>query len=56
VIVGHQPTLGEIVARVLGLDDDDWPIKKGAVVWLTQKRGDGRARAVLHAAITPDMV
>jgi phosphohistidine phosphatase len=56
VVVGHQPTLGEIVARVLGLDDDDWPIRKGAVVWLTQKPGNGRPRAVLHAAIAPDMV
>jgi phosphohistidine phosphatase len=56
VLVGHQPTLGEIVARLLGLHEGDWPIKKGAVVWLAQKEGDGRLRAVLHAAVSPDLV
>jgi hypothetical protein len=34
---------------------EDWPIKKGALLWLAEKEhGDG-ARAVLLAAMTPDL-
>ncbi len=34
VIVGHQPTLGQTIARLLGLQDSECPVKKGAVWWL----------------------
>lgn len=56
VVVGHQPTLGELVSRLLGADVDDWPIKKGAVVWLAGREEEDRAHVVLRAAITPDLV
>ncbi len=56
VVVGHQPTLGELVSRLLGADVDDWPIRKGAVVWLAGRQDDDRSHAVLRAAITPDLV
>ena len=56
VVVGHQPTLGELVARLLGSRVDDWPIRKGAVVWLSGKADDERSQVVLRAAITPDLV
>jgi phosphohistidine phosphatase len=56
VVVGHQPTLGELAAHLLGVEVDDWPIKKGALVWLTEKADDHGTRAVLLAAVTPDMV
>src|SRR5512141_2130370 len=36
VVVGHQPTLGELTAHLLGVEVDDWPLKKGALVWLTE--------------------
>ena len=56
VLVGHQPTLGELAAHLLGAGMEDWPIKKGALVWLAEKdHGDG-ASAVLLAAMTPDLV
>jgi len=56
VVVGHQPTLGELVSRLLGADVDDWPIKKGAVVWLAGRREGDRSHVVLRAAIAPDLV
>jgi phosphohistidine phosphatase len=56
VLVGHQPTLGELASQLLGAQVEDWPIKKGALLWLAEKEhGDG-ARAVLLAAMTPDLV
>jgi phosphohistidine phosphatase len=56
VVVGHQPTLGELASRLLGAGVDDWPIRKGAVVWLAVRDHDGRSHVVLRAAITPDLV
>ena len=56
VLVGHQPTLGELAAHLLDARVEDWPLRKGALLWLSEKEhGDG-ARAVLLAAITPDLV
>jgi phosphohistidine phosphatase len=56
VVVGHQPTLGELASRLLGADVDDWPIRKGAVVWLAARDDDDRSHVVLRAAISPDLV
>ena len=56
VVVGHQPTLGELVARLLGVDLEDWPIRKGALVWLAERDEGAGSRAVLRAAIPPDLV
>jgi len=56
VVVGHQPTLGELVARLLGLDIEDWPIRKGALVWLADRDESDGSRAVIRAAMPPDLV
>jgi phosphohistidine phosphatase len=58
LIVGHQPTLGEVAARLLssGQDPRSWALKKGAVVWLASRERNGDEQAVLHAAITPDLI
>lgn len=56
VVVGHQPTLGELTAHLLGVEVDEWPIRKGALVWLAEKGNGEAAHAVLLAAITPDLV
>ncbi|RQR59312.1 phosphohistidine phosphatase SixA [Burkholderia sp. Bp9125] len=56
VIVGHQPTLGSVAARLLAGEDDSWSIKKGGIVWLASRTRDGNRQAVLRAVMTPDLV
>ncbi|WP_028228839.1 phosphohistidine phosphatase SixA [Paraburkholderia ferrariae] len=58
VIVGHQPTLGEVAASLLssGQDPRSWALKKGALVWIASRERNGDEQAVLHAAITPDLI
>ena len=56
VLVGHQPTLGELASQLLGASMEDWPIKKGALLWLAEREQADGARAVLLAAMTPDLV
>lgn len=51
VIVGHQPTLGEAAARVLGVPGDIG-IRKAAIWWFAAKDG----AASLRCVIDPDLV
>jgi phosphohistidine phosphatase len=55
VLVGHQPTLGQVVSRLLGSDERDWSIKKGGLVWLSWRESNGGAEPVVRAAISPDL-
>jgi phosphohistidine phosphatase len=55
LLVGHQPTLGRVAARLLFDLDSDWSLKKGAIVWVSG-RTDGARGCVLRAALTPDLL
>jgi phosphohistidine phosphatase len=56
VIVGHQPVLGEVVAKLLGLARGSCPVRKGAVWWLRTRERDGDEQAVVVAVQSPDTV
>ena len=52
--VGHQPTLGQVVARLLRLNATECSVRKGGVWWLrTQSRG-GPLPAIVLAVLSPD--
>lgn len=56
VVVGHQPTLGQVIARLLGLTEADCPVRKGAVWWLRQRERDGVLQTVLVTVQTPELL
>ena len=54
LVVGHQPTLGQTAALLIGGAEAPWSIKKGAVWWISNRvRGEG-AQAVLRMVMSPD--
>ncbi len=55
LIVGHQPTLGLLAARLLTGQDQPWSVRKGAVWWLRSREREGDEQVVLHAVMPPDM-
>jgi phosphohistidine phosphatase len=55
LIVGHEPTLGRVVAHLLYGSDTERPLPKGGVVWLASGVHE-TARAILKAAIDPASV
>jgi phosphohistidine phosphatase len=56
LVVGHQPTLGEVAAFLLSGEEAAWSMRKGAVWWLTNRdRGTGAA-VMLRVVIGPDFV
>ena len=56
LIVGHQPTLGLLAARLLTGQDLAWSVRKGAVWWLRSRERDGDASVTLHAVQSPDFL
>lgn len=55
LIVGHQPTLGEVASLLLAGEEAGWSIKKGGVWWLSDRDRDGSAM-LLRVAIGPEFV
>ena len=56
VIVGHQPTLGEVAARLVGGARSEWTIKKGGLWWLTCRERDAAEQVVVRAVVSPDLL
>ena len=54
LIVGHQPTLGQVAAKLLSGQGGDLSIKKGAVWWFQCRERDGELQVVLRAVVGPD--
>ncbi|MFO1206064.1 MAG: histidine phosphatase family protein [Burkholderiales bacterium] len=56
VIIGHQPTLGEVAARLLPGKVSSWGIRKGALWWFTRRDRAAGSETLLRAVIGPDLV
>jgi phosphohistidine phosphatase len=56
LIVGHQPSLGEVAALLMTGAPVYWSIKKGAVWWLGRREREGAQETVLRLAIAPDLL
>jgi phosphohistidine phosphatase len=52
LIVGHQPTLGRVAAKLLSGAEADWHFAKGAVWWLRHVDGETRLFAVMHPKLS----
>jgi len=55
VAVGHQPVLGRIASRVMTGQEFDWAIKKGGLIWISQRDAPDGSEPALRAAIGPDL-
>lgn len=56
VVVGHQPTLGQTLARLLHLSDQECSIKKGALWWLRYREREAMHKTVVVTVQSPDML
>jgi len=56
LVVGHQPMLGQVVAGLLGLQETECAIKKGAVWWLRSREKLGVRQTVLVTVQTPELL
>lgn len=56
LVVGHQPTLGQVVARLLGVEAPELVIKKGAVWWLRQRSREQGVQTLVLTVQSPDIL
>lgn len=56
LLVGHQPTLGMLAARLLTGYDLAWSVKKGAVWWLRTRERAGQPQVTLQTVQSPDLL
>ncbi|HXX83913.1 MAG TPA: phosphohistidine phosphatase SixA [Casimicrobiaceae bacterium] len=56
LVVGHQPTLGEVAAFLVSGKATPWSIRKGGVWWLSQRERDGSSSVIVKLVIGPDFV
>ena len=54
MIVGHQPTLGQCLARLLGVPEGACVVRKGAVWWLRTRERDGHGQTLVWAVQSPE--
>jgi phosphohistidine phosphatase len=55
VVIGHQPTLGQVIAQLLRLPEPDCPMKKGAIWWLRDRERAGQRQTLLVSVQTPEL-
>ena len=56
LVVGHQPTLGQAIARLMGLNAAECAVKKGAVWWLRSRSRDQQDQTVLVTVQSPEVL
>lgn len=56
LVVGHQPTLGEVAAYTMTGNHAMWSVKKSAIWWLSYRLRASRAQAIIKAVINPDVL
>lgn len=56
LIVGHQPTLGEVASLLLGSNQHSLSIKKGSLWWFNRRDRDDLAQTTLRLSITPEFL
>ncbi len=54
LLVGHQPSLGNLIAHLLGIESQQCAVKKGAVWWLRTRERAGVQETVLLTVQTPE--
>ena len=56
LVVGHQPTLGQAVAKLLGLSAAECSVKKGSVWWLRHRQRDAQSKTVVVTVQSPEFL
>jgi phosphohistidine phosphatase len=56
LVVGHQPTLGEVASLLIAGSSQGWVVRKGAVWWIGSRTRDGVPQTFLRAVANPDLI
>jgi len=54
LVVGHQPTLGEVAGLLLKGEEVGVAIRKGAIWWFVAREREGKMEAIVKTVLEPD--
>ena len=56
VVIGHQPMLGQTIAQLVGLQEAECAVKKGALWWLRHRERDNYTQTVVVTVQSPEVL
>lgn len=56
LLVGHQPSLGQSIGLLLGMQHDACPVRKGALWWIRTRERDGDTQTVVVTVQSPELI
>lgn len=56
LLIGHQPSIGQAISRLLGLQQDSCPVRKGAVWWIRTRERDGDVQTIVVTVQAPELL
>ena len=56
LVIGHQPTLGQTIASLLGLNTNECSVKKGSLWWLRYRERELGAQTVVVTVQSPEVL
>ena len=56
LVIGHQPTLGQTISQLIGLNVNECAVKKGAVWWLRNRERAEQAQTVVVTVQSPEVL
>ena len=56
LVIGHQPTLGQTIAQLMGLQETECVVKKGAIWWLRTRDRGGQNQTVVVTVQSPEVL
>jgi phosphohistidine phosphatase len=56
LVVGHQPTLGQTIAQLIGLGAAECPVRKGSVWWLRSRERETQDQTVVITVQSPELL
>ncbi|WP_338849764.1 histidine phosphatase family protein [Massilia sp. W12] len=55
LIVGHQPTLGRLIATLVQGQDQEFELRKGYICWISQREREGKLQTWIKALLGAEM-
>lgn len=56
LVVGHQPTLGQTISQLIGLNATECSVKKGAIWWLRSRQREALTQTVVITVQSPELL
>ena len=56
LVIGHQPMLGQTIAQLLGFQESECALKKGALWWLRTREREGQRQTVVVTVQSPEVL